>query len=81
MSKLAEVGLNLGAKAQMAAWRAQSRARRFGKDESGMEMIAVVIIVVIVVALGLVFRDRISEFFNNLWDQISGKEGEFSNIS
>jgi len=73
MNKFDECCTRAWVGSQTAADKAKDRARAFGRDESGMEMIAVVIILVIVVALGVLFRDAIGTLFRTLWGQISGE--------
>jgi hypothetical protein len=54
------------------ASRMLEKGKKIRKDESGMEVIAIVIIVAIVVALGLLFWDAIQKFFTSLWEQVAG---------
>ena len=55
------------------AAKTRQRAREFRRDESGMEIIAVVLILLVVVALAVIFHKNIASFFNTLWDKIFGE--------
>lgn len=58
----------------------KQRVRNFMQEEvGGTEIIAVIIILVVVIALGLVFKDNIIEMANNIWDKIGGGSGNGGN--
>lgn len=46
------------------------------KDESGMEIIAIILILVIVLALVIIFRKQITDLVKAIWDKIWGEVGE-----
>ena len=52
------------------AQRTRERVEEFKNDESGMEIIAVVLILIIVIALAVIFRKAIGNLFSSLWDAI-----------
>ena len=43
-------------------------------NKSGMELVQVAILVAIAVALGLIFKDRITEFVSNVFDNLDSTE-------
>ena len=42
-------------------------------DESGMEIIAIILILVIVLALVIIFREQIGNLVKKIWDKIWGE--------
>lgn len=57
-----------------AGQKVRDRARQVVEDESGMEIIAIVLILVIVVALVVIFRKNIMALINAAWDKIFNPE-------
>ncbi|MCR5122711.1 MAG: hypothetical protein K6B74_09860 [Ruminococcus sp.] len=53
------------------AQNTKKRVEEFKNDESGMEIIAVVLILIIVIALAVVFRKAIGNLFVQLWASVS----------
>ena len=51
--------------------KVHDRFEEFKNDESGMEIIAVVLILIVVIALGVVFRKAIGNLFTSLWEAVS----------
>ena len=49
------------------------RINEVKNDESGMEVVAVVLILVVVVALAVIFRKQIVGIFETLWNKIFGE--------
>lgn len=49
----------------------KNRVEEVKNDESGMEIIAVVLILVVVIALAVIFKDNITKIFNTLWSKIA----------
>ncbi|MBE6874445.1 MAG: hypothetical protein E7493_11155 [Ruminococcus albus] len=60
-----------GSAVKSAGRKVRDRINEVKNDESGMEIIAVVLILVVVIALAVVFKDNIAKIFNNLWDKIT----------
>ena len=61
-------------KATCAAMNAKQRFINFlRKEKGGSEIIAIVLVIAIVIVLAAIFWDKISEFFTNLWDSVTGK--------
>ena len=54
----------------------KNRVKGVANDESGMEIIAIVLILVVVIGLVIIFREKIFKFFGDIWDAIFGKEDE-----
>ena len=51
---------------------AQYKARRFFKKEDGeVNIIAIIVLIGIAILLALIFKDRIAELINNLFDTIN----------
>lgn len=48
----------------------KQRTNEYVHDESGMEIIAIVLILVVVIALVIVFKDKIAALFNSIWGKI-----------
>ena len=44
---------------------------RIFKDKSGMEMIQVAILVAIAVVVGLIFKEKITDFVNNTFNSLN----------
>lgn len=59
--------------------RFKERVEEVKRDESGMEVIAVVLILVVVIALVVVFRHKIVDIFTTLWDKIFDNLNEEDN--
>ena len=45
------------------------------EEVGGTEIIAVILILVVVIALGLVFKDNIIQVANNIWSKVGGGGG------
>lgn len=59
----------IGAKIRMANF-----ADQFKKDETGVSsIVATVLLILIVVLLAALFRDKISQWFNDTWEKILGQ--------
>ena len=82
MSKLNKLYTSAYVKASWAGNKIRNRADEVVKDESGMEIIAVVLIIVIVIALAVAFRGYITDFFKKIWEKIFGdaQSGGFTNV-
>ncbi len=50
--------------------KVKERIDRIRNDESGMEIIAVVLILVVVLTLVVVFRKNIMKFASDIWEQV-----------
>ncbi len=50
--------------------------KNFFTEEDGMGVIEIVIIIGVLVALALLFQDRIKEFAKNLMDTMFGEDGD-----
>lgn len=51
--------------------------RRFAKDESGMGVVEVILIIVVLIGLVIIFRTNITKVVNNIFKTISSKTGQF----
>ena len=61
---------------QVKKFLLKERLNDFLKDEKGAaDIVAVILIVVIAVAIAWIFKDRILELINNLFDQIGDTSG------
>lgn len=47
--------------------------KNFIKEEDGVGVIEIVLILAALVALGLIFKDKITELFNKLWGNVEDK--------
>lgn len=56
---------------QTLARKTHERVQEFRNDESGMEIIAVVLILLVVIALAVIFRKALGDFFSSLWKSIN----------
>lgn len=72
MSRLNRMCTSAYVKASWAGNKLKERTQKVIEDESGMEIIAVVLIIVIVIGLAVLFKDKITEFFESIWKKISG---------
>lgn len=61
-----------------AGQKVRDSARQVVEDESGMEIIAIVLILVIVVALVVIFRKNIMNLINAAWNKIFHPENDAS---
>ncbi|MCM1157934.1 MAG: hypothetical protein NC300_10830 [Bacteroidales bacterium] len=43
----------------------------FLKDESGMGVVEVILIIVVLIAMALIFKQQITELVNNIWKSIN----------
>lgn len=48
----------------------QNRVKAVAADESGMEIIAIILILVVVIGLVILFKDYIFQLFENIWNSI-----------
>ena len=80
MSRLNRMCTSAYVKASWAGNKLKERTQKVIEDDSGMEIIAVVLIIVIVIALAVLFREKIMAFFESIWAKITGDadEGEFT---
>ena len=44
---------------------------RFFKEEDGMGVVEVILIIVVLVAMVAIFKDQIEELVNNIWNSIN----------
>jgi Flp pilus assembly pilin Flp len=51
----------------------RNEIRRFIKEEDGLNTVEIALILAVLVALALIFRDRITAFINSIIDAITGK--------
>ncbi len=54
---------------------------KFIKDESGMEVITIIIIIAVVLVIGFMFRDYITSFVKDLWKNNVEKVGQENNVN
>lgn len=59
--------------------KAKERVLAAANDESGMEIIAIILILVIVIGLIIIFRDNIMDIFTRIWDAIFGESEDVIN--
>lgn len=57
----------------------QNKTRGFWKDERGVGVIEIVLILVILIGLVLVFKEQITAIVNNAFATISGDAGKILN--
>ncbi len=43
----------------------------FLKDESGMGVVEIILIIVVLIAMVIIFKDQITNLVNNIWDSIN----------
>ncbi len=43
----------------------------FLKDESGMGVVEIILIIVVLIAMVLIFQEEIKDLVNNIWDSIN----------
>ena len=43
----------------------------FLKDESGMGVVEIILIIVVLIAMVIIFKDQITSLVNNTWDSIN----------
>ena len=48
----------------------KQRWMEFLKDESGMGVVEVILIIVVLIAMVIIFKDQITELVNNIWKSI-----------
>lgn len=51
--------------------------KTFFREDDGMGTVEVILIIVVLVGLVLIFKDKIEEIVNTLFDKISAKTGKF----
>lgn len=51
--------------------------RRFAKDESGMGVVEVILIIVVLIGLVIIFRTNITKVVNDIFSKITSKTGKF----
>lgn len=49
----------------------KKRAIKFLKNKSGMELVQVAILIAIAVALGIIFKSSITDFVNNIFNNLN----------
>lgn len=50
--------------------------KRFIKEDDGMGTVEIILIIVVLVGLVLIFKDRIEEIVEDLFDKITSKTGK-----
>ena len=45
--------------------------RDFLKDESGMGVVEIILIIVVLIAMVIIFKEQITELVNNIWKSIN----------
>lgn len=56
--------------------RAKEKLSKLCKNESGeANIIAIILVLAIVIALALVFKDKLTELFNSIWGSLFTKAG------
>ena len=66
-------------KGATAMLSAKAKCNRLVKEEKGgSEIIATIILVAVVVLLALFFREQIGSLISNIWNSITGAEGEIT---
>ena len=80
MSRFNRMCTSAYVKASWAGNKLKERTQKVIEDESGMEIIAVVLIIVIVIGLAVLFKDKITAFFESIWNKITddGSSGGFT---
>lgn len=73
MSRLNRMCTSAYVKASWAGNKLKERTQKVIEDESGMEIIAVVLIIVIVIGLAALFHEYIEDFFKSIWNKITGE--------
>lgn len=43
----------------------------FLKDESGMGVVEIILIIVVLIAMVIIFKEQITDLVNNIWDSIN----------
>ncbi|MGN0496981.1 MAG: Flp1 family type IVb pilin [Lachnospiraceae bacterium] len=43
----------------------------FFKDESGMGVVEIILIIVVLIAMVFIFKEQITDLVNNIWDSIN----------
>lgn len=83
MSRFNRMCTSAYVKASWAGNKLKERTQKVIEDESGMEIIAVVLIIVIVIALAVLFREYIMDFFKSIWKKINSdaESGGFTSSS
>lgn len=44
----------------------------FWRDESGMGVVEIILIIVVLIALVVIFQEQITNLVNNIWESING---------
>lgn len=55
-----------------AGQKVRDRARQVVEDESGMEIIAIILILAIVIALIVIFRKQLADIINKIFGKVAG---------
>lgn len=45
--------------------------KRFGKEEAGMGVVEIILIIVVLVSIAIIFKDQITDLVDNIWDSIN----------
>lgn len=45
--------------------------RDFWRDESGMGVVEIILIIVVLIAMVIIFKEQITELVNNIWKSIN----------
>lgn len=46
------------------------RLKQFFKDESGMGVVEILLIIVVLIAMVIIFQSQITDLVNNIWESI-----------
>ena len=61
--------------------KAKKRVQVAASDESGMEIIAIVLILVIIIGLVIIFREKIADLFSSIWNAIFGEKDKVTDTN
>lgn len=72
--------LDFEVKMRNGLWRAGENFKKFLKNEEGdTNVISIIIILVIVIGLAAVFKDKIAELLEKLWNAVNKKADDVQN--
>lgn len=49
----------------------RNAGHNFLKDESGMGVVEIILIIVVLIAMVIIFKEQITDLVNNIWDSIN----------
>ena len=55
----------------MAFERGETMLKRFFKEEDGMGVVEVILIIVVLIAMVAIFKDQIEDLVEDIWDSIN----------